>query len=258
MERKKSKKSGKGRSLLLLFLMVSALAAGSYSCQECRKEMEQERKQDEMRKIQGKRGTLDESLAGRNHDLAGFLSIPDTSFSFPVMQKKGEDEYYLHRDFDGNYSFYGTPFLDARCSLTSDNLIIYGHNINGGRLFGFLQAYRKEGFYKKHPEIVLVTKEGKEIYQIVSVVTTDTSSLLYSFTDVFNGKEYRKTVGNILAQSLYGTDAGEKLKQEMRQSSNKDFFHSRQFITLSTCRTGEGKNARLLVIGSRKRKDMRK
>lgn len=258
MERKKSKRSGKGRGILLLFLMVSALAAGCYSCRECRKQMEQDKKQDEIRKIQGKRDTLAESLAGRNHDLAGFLSIPDTSFSYPVMQRKGEDEYYLHRDFDGNYSFYGTPFLDARCRMTSDNLIIYGHNINGGRMFGFLQDYRKEEFYKKHPEIVLITKEGRETYRIVSVVTTDTSSLLYSFTDVFNGKEYRKNVKSILSQSLYGTDAGEKLKREMEQSSNREFFHSRQFIMLSTCRTGEGTNARLLVVGSRKRKDMRK
>lgn len=253
MKRNKKKRSRKGRGLLLLFLTVSAVIMAVYFYKNYQMEVRQERKFEEIREIQGNGSTLDMSLTRQNHDLLGFLSIPDTSFSYPVMQREGDDEYYLHRDFEGNYSFYGTPFLDARCRLTGDNLIIYGHNINGGRLFGYLQAYREEGFYTRHPSLVLVTEEGKRTYQVVSVVATDTSSLLYSFTDVYNRKEYRKMAESILAQSLYRTDTGEKLKKEMKQGSDQEFFHSRQFITLSTCRTGEGKNARLLVIGVRKR-----
>lgn len=68
-----------------------------------------------------------------NLDWIGWLKIRDTSISYPVMQREGDAKYYLHRDFDGAYSFYGTPFLDIRCTLDSDNCIIYGHNINGGR-----------------------------------------------------------------------------------------------------------------------------
>lgn len=253
MKRNKNKRSRKGRGLLLLFLTVSAVTIAVYFYKDYQMGVRQERKFEEIREVQGNGSTLDMSLARQNHDLLGFLSIPDTSFSYPVMQREGDSEYYLHRDFEGNYSFYGTPFLDARCRLAGDNLIIYGHNINGGRFFGYLQAYREEGFYTRHPSLVLVTGEGKRTYQTVSVIPTDTSSLLYSFTDVFNGKEYRKMAEAILEQSLYRTEAGEKLKKEMELASDKEFFHSRQFITLSTCRTGEGKDARLLVIGVRER-----
>ncbi len=253
MKRNINKRSRKGRGALLLFLMVSAVTIAVYFCKDYQMEVRQEKKFEEIKKIQGNGSTPSILLARQNHDLLGFLSIPDTSFSYPVMQREGDSEYYLHRDFEGNYSFYGTPFLDARCRLDGDNLIIYGHNINGGRLFGFLQAYREEGFYNRHPSLVLVTGEGKRTYQIVSVVATDTSSLLYSFTDVFNGKEYRKMAGGILAQSLYRTEAGEELKKKMKLASDKEFFHSRQFIMLSTCRTGEGKDARLLVAGVRER-----
>ncbi len=55
-------------------------------------------------------------------------------------------QYYLHRDVHGGYSFYGTPFLDVRCRADSDNRIIYGHNINGRRYFGYLQNFREEVF----------------------------------------------------------------------------------------------------------------
>ena len=56
-------------------------------------------------------------------------------------------QYYLHRDVHGGYSFYGTPFLDVRCRADSDNRIIYGHNINGRRYFGYLQNFREEVFF---------------------------------------------------------------------------------------------------------------
>ena len=41
--------------------------------------------------------------------------------------------------------------LDVRCKTDSDNLIIYGHNINGRRYFGYLQNFREETFLKEYP-----------------------------------------------------------------------------------------------------------
>ena len=56
------------------------------------------------------------------------------------MQTKDNPDYYLNHDFNKNYSFYGTPYLSAYCDINkSDNLIIYGHNINGGKMFGALE-----------------------------------------------------------------------------------------------------------------------
>ncbi len=90
-------------------------------------------------------------------DMIGWLEIKDTGFSYPVMQTgikgphEGDWQYYLHRDVHGDYSFYGTPFLDVRCKTDSDNLIIYGHNINGRRYFGYLQNFREETFLRNIP-----------------------------------------------------------------------------------------------------------
>lgn len=140
------------------------------------------------------------------------------------MQREDDSEYYLHRDFDGKYSFYGTPFLDFRCTIDSDNGIIYGRNINGGRMFGALHVYSSESYYKEHSEI--------------------------SFRA---GDEYREYVNKILSGSLYQTEMGKQVGAELEKKTPEEFFRKYQFLTLSTCRSWMGRDARLLVISVRKR-----
>lgn len=188
-----------------------------------------------------------------NPDWLGWLKIKDTSISYPVMQRDGDSEYYLHRDFDGKYSFYGTPFLDARCTINSDNCIIYGHNINGGRMFGALHAYSSEGYYKKHPEIRFRAGDEKRKYQVVSVMQITTSSPIYSFTDVGNWDEYGEYVEKIISGSLYQTEMGEQIGEQLEKENSEEFFQKYQFLTLSTCRSWVGRDARLLVVAARER-----
>ena len=118
--------------------------------------MDQEIRQDKYRKrdYHGERkGWCTEPPQKSTKDMIGWLEIEGTGFSYPVMQTgikghhEGDWQYYLHRDVHGDYSFYGTPFLDVRCKTDSDNLIIYGHNINGRRYFGYLQNFREETFF---------------------------------------------------------------------------------------------------------------
>ena len=201
--------------------------------------LQQEKKKKGVKKLQKKYG-----------DMVGWLEIKNTEFSYPVMQTKSNPQFYLHRDVNGNYSFYGTPFLDSRCMTDSDNQIIYGHNINGRRFFGYLQNYREENFYKKYPSFYFTKVGGVEKkYQIISVIKTDIKSACYEFTDSYNDEEYRGYVQEIINDSMYSCKFAELVKKEMNEKTVEAFFHQYQFVTLSTCRTGEGKDARLLVLG---------
>ena len=122
----------KGRTWILLFLILAVLVSGSYLLGNYCLEQKAEELFLELSEQEHTGDVLAESLIKRNTNCIGWISIPGTSFSYPVMGSSSENpEYYLHRDFDKKYSFYGTPFLDYRCRLQSDNLIIYGHNING-------------------------------------------------------------------------------------------------------------------------------
>ena len=83
----------------------------------------------------------------KNKDCIGWLTIPDTLIDYPVMYHPEEVNYYLKRDFFREYSANGSLFLSENCSLKDcDNLIIYGHHMNSGKMFAALEGYRERKF----------------------------------------------------------------------------------------------------------------
>ena len=90
----------------------------------------------------------------KNTDMVGWLSIAGTTLNYPVMQTPNEPNYYLKRNFEKEYSDLGTPYIQENCDLTnSDNLVIYGHHIKGGKMFGALEDYKSQSFYEEHKTI---------------------------------------------------------------------------------------------------------
>ena len=75
------------------------------------------------------------ALFNQNSDCIGWIYIPGTAVNYPVMHTPSNPQKYLRRDFCGNYSQSGVPFLDSRCDLESTDLIIYGHNMRNGTMF---------------------------------------------------------------------------------------------------------------------------
>ncbi len=253
--RKRNRKRGK--RIVALFFLLAFLASCCLVIRYYWEDRKQERRFEQLEEVEGEwvKNPIPRISPKEldNPDWIGWIKIEDTHFSYPVMQKKGDGEYYLHRDFDGNYSFYGTPFLDSRCTLDSDHCIIYGHNINGGRMFGKLHVYANEDYYRKHPEVKLRAGEEMRKYQIVSVIHTTTSFPAYSFVEVGNWEEYGDYVKTILSHSLYHTEMGERIKKEQKEETAEAFFKKYQFLTLSTCRSWVGRDARLLVVAARER-----
>lgn len=258
----KQKKKGNSRKkwlkrIICLFVLLVFAVTGYLVYRYYQNDKKQEDRFEQLEEIEERENPVP-SIAPKekeNPDWIGWLKIRDTNISYPVMQRKGDSEYYLHRDFDGRYSFCGTPFLDFRCTADSDNYIIYGHNINGGRMFGALHAYSSESYYKEHPEISFRAGDEKRKYQVLSVMQTNISSPVYSFIDVGNWDEYQEYVKKILSGGLYQTEMGEQIRDELEKDTSEEFFRKYQFLTLSTCRSWVGRDARLLVISVRERKE---
>ena len=115
----------------------------------------------EDKKEQAKEPVILNKYAGlyeENSDLTGWLSIDGMKINYPVMQC-GDDEYYLHHDFYGNEDKYGCLYVRERADVNTPgtNVVIYGHNMRDGSMFGDLDFYKDEAFYEEHSIITFDT-----------------------------------------------------------------------------------------------------
>lgn len=111
-----------------------------------------------------------------NPDTIGWITIPDTKVDYVVVQpsEDNDPEYYLYRDFYGNYSKYGTIFMDYRSTLDSKNLILHGHHMQDGRMFAEIRKYADLEFYKTNPTFTFNTIYEKSQWKVISVFKTNT------------------------------------------------------------------------------------
>lgn len=120
-----------------------------------------------------------QALIAENADCIGWLSIDGTNISYPVMYTPSEPQKYLRRNFYGEYSQSGVPFLDGRCDLQSTNLIIYGHNMKNGTMFSDLKKYVNREFLNTHRTVKFETTDGVQTFIVTEAQKTNTSDAWY-------------------------------------------------------------------------------
>ncbi len=168
------------------------------------------------------------ALYEENQDLIGWLSIEGMVIDYPVMQCE-DDEYYLHHDFYGSESKYGCLYVRgvADVNTPGTNFIIYGHNMKDGSMFGDLDLYRRENFYREHPTISFDTLYEERTYEVIAVFrsqvyrTEEDAFKYYQFYDAQTQEEFDYFYENIKELSLYDTGVTAKFGDT--------------FLTLSTC-----------------------
>lgn len=81
------------------------------------------------------------ALQAQYPDVREWLIIPGTNVDYPVLQSGKENpEFYLRRNYRGEYNINGSLFLQWNCPAEDGlNRIIYGHNMNSGAMFGNLE-----------------------------------------------------------------------------------------------------------------------
>lgn len=180
-------------------------------------------------------------LLKQNSDFIGWIEIADTKINYPVMYTPNNPEYYLRRNFDKEYEFRGTIFVGENTDLEkpSDNIILYGHNMDDQTMFGPLRSYKKKDYYLKHPLIRFETQRGNNQYEIFSVFRTvdnkkhDLYIDYYRFIDASSENEFNTYVHEFITRSYYDTGIIPEYGDEL--------------LTLSTCEYSEN-NGRLVVV----------
>lgn len=181
------------------------------------------------------------ALWEQNNDMAGWLSIEGTDIDYPVMFTPEQPEYYLHRAFDGSYAASGSLFIGEGCAPDSSHVIIYGHHMKNGTMFGSLPLYAKEDYAQEHPVISFDTLTQKGEYEVMAafysqVYTKDTDDRVfryYAYKDLSQKEVFEDYVQQAKAASLYDTGV--------------EAAFGDQIITLSTC-SYHTENGRFVVV----------
>ena len=161
-----------------------------------------------------------EALRQTNPDVLGWITIPDTIISYPLMKAKDNQEY-LYQTWDGKDSKFGSICLEGRNSndLSDD-------------MFGTLLAFADQSHYESHPRVYVVTDSGVRRYDIFSAYEANVVSDTYRL--VFEDDARRQSALDLYTASSV-LDTG--LTPEVTDS----------ILTLSTC-TGRGTtNLRFVV-----------
>lgn len=176
-----------------------------------------------------------DALLNENADFIGWLMIPDTSVSFPVVQGT-DNQFYLKHSFHKEYSRYGCPFLDTRTPAEGECRVIHGHNMGNNRteMFSPLANYQNESFAESHQNVLfsLPGSDDPEIYRLFAVVNQQIDQGFEYIVSDFPSEESRNAyIDHLQKNSLFSSD----------------FIPEGKLLILSTCNNTYGTNNRLLI-----------
>lgn len=172
-----------------------------------------------------------------NPNCIGWVTVSDTRVDYPVMYTPNDPEYFLHRNFDGEYSAAGTPFLGENCLVDGNSSIIYGHNMNDGSMFATLAKFKDPEFARTH-DIEYKTIIGSGTYKFMGCWHEDlTSSNRYPFW---------QQVGNLDEQRF--NDYVAAIKRLSLFDSGVTATYGDDLIALVTCSYGSS-DERFIVVG---------
>lgn len=175
-----------------------------------------------------------QNLYNENNDYLFWLYIPNTKIDYPVMMSR-DNKDYLHSSFYKEKLYAGTLFIDALSQKqeNQDNLIVYGHNMKDGSMFGTLKKWRSEKYFNEHKFIEIYTETEKRVYLIFAVREVSSNmDLLHYKLDGFTNEEYIQDARN---NNIHFREFEEQYKNN-------------QIMTLSTCMSNDAKRLILNAV----------
>ena len=172
------------------------------------------------------------ALRQQNPDVLGWILIPGTRVSYPVVQGT-DNSYYLDHTWRGGKNSVGAIFMDYRNSgdLSDFNTIIYGHRMNNRSMFGTLSQYKSRSYWQAHPYVYLTDDSGTHRYEIFAAGEVSVDSDVYRL-GLRSSSGRQSFLDSCLSLSALNTGATPHVYDKV--------------LTLSTC-TGNGHATRWVV-----------
>ena len=191
-----------------------------------------------------------ELLLQENSDFKGWITVPNTQIDNPIYQTDNND-FYLNHNQQKQKSIYGALFFDYQNVITEaetdKNLVVYGHHMKNGSMFGNLTKYKQLRFYKQNPTVEFSTLYKKSTYKIyaafvLNAFKADDNDYIYNISrkSFIDDKDFDSWVNEAKERSLINTGV--------------DVKNGDNIITLVTC-TYDFDNARFVVMARETRED---
>ena len=181
------------------------------------------------------------ALHKENRDIVGWLKIENV-LDLPVVYR--DNSYYLKRDFYKQKNTAGTIFLDENhpFKAKTQNLLLHGHNMKDGTMFGRLIQYETDlNYVRWHPFVRFDTLWRKEEYVIFAVlrVSLDLRSEdffnYFSYPTFLSDEQFMSYIRQLQLRSLYAIPVDVKPTDAL--------------LTMSTCLEED----RLVIVARRVR-----
>ncbi len=181
-----------------------------------------------------------ESLKEINPDIYAWVCVPGTNISYPVLQREGNDKYYIRRAEDGTHATAGCIFSEDINSkdFTDRVTVLYGHNLRSGEKFAQLNKFSDARFFENTRHIVVYLPDKELIYEVFAA-TPHTYAHILKNNNMNSASDFYAFFNDLMYKR--------NTKANYLENCTLDFGSDR-IIVLSTCLQGNN-NQRYLVLG---------
>ncbi|MBR0383758.1 MAG: class B sortase [Eubacteriaceae bacterium] len=131
----------------------------------------------------GENGDPDfDKLRAINPEIIAWIRIDNTNIDYPICQST-DNSKYIYTDAFGKKSATGAIFLDCenKPDFSDYYNVLYGHQMEGDRMFGGLVHFKDQGYLDGHYKGTLFYPGGKNPIEVFCGIPTDLSNH-YLFT----------------------------------------------------------------------------
>ena len=157
-----------------------------------------------------------------NKDSIAWLKVNNTNIEYAVV-KSNNNSYYLNHNFENKSNIGGWIFADYHNKLdgTDRNIVIYGHNMKDGSMFGTLENILKQEWYnnEENRHITFITENEQITYEVFSVYKIENED--YYINTQFTDEEFGSFIKTIKERSIKDFDV--------------ELTKNNSILTLSTC-----------------------
>ena len=162
-------------------------------------------------------------LKEQNNETIAWLKINNTNVEYPVV-KGTNNSFYLNHSFDKSKNSAGWIFADYKNKFdnTDKNIVIYGHNMRDGSMFGSMLNILDAKWYEneENTNITLYTENEKCIYKVFSIYKIESEDY-YIKTEFSDDNNFEQFVNTIKKRSI--------------KEFNTDVSKDDNILTVSTC-----------------------